>query len=137
MNPFAGKSPNERNKIIAAIVLGVLALGALGFAFGPSIFSSSPKVTVSVSPTPKPSASVPLNPNDLQMPSQPVQDFTYSTTPVVFNGVGGGPEPGRNIFAFYEPPVPCGSSANPCPPTPIKTPPTPTPAPTPDIFIAS
>ena len=91
MNPFAGKSPNERNKIIAAIVLGVLALGALGFAFGPSIFSSSSKVTVSVSPTPKPSASVPLNPSDLQMPSKAEQDFGYSTTPVVFNGVGGGP----------------------------------------------
>jgi len=32
-NPFEGKSPNERNKIIVAIVLGVFALGSLFIAF--------------------------------------------------------------------------------------------------------
>ena len=136
MNPFAGKSATERNKIIAAMVLGVLALGALFFAFGGSIFSSAPKVTVSVSPTPKASATVPVNTRDLEMPSESDQVFGWTTTPVVYNGVPSGAEPGRNIFAFYEPPPPCGSASNPCPPTPIKTPPTPSPVPSPDIYIA-
>jgi hypothetical protein len=137
MNPFAGKSATERNKIIIALVLGALALGSLFFAFGgSSIFSSGTKVVVSVSPTPKPSASVPLNPVDSTMPSQAVQDFDYTTTPVVYTGVVSGGEPGRNIFAFYEPPIPCGrAGAEPCPITTPKPPPPPTPSPTPDIFI--
>jgi hypothetical protein len=134
MNPFAGKSPTERNKIIAALVLGVLALGALFFAFGGSIFSSSPKLTVSVAPTPKPSASVPTNPDDFKIPTESEQNLNYMT-PVVFNGAYSGADPGRNIFAFYEPPEPCGKASNPCPPPPVKTPPPPTPTPTPDIYI--
>lgn len=118
------------------MVLGALALATLLFAFGGSIFSSGPKVVVSVSPTPKPSASVPLNPVDSTMPSQNVQDFDYTTTPVVYSGVVSGGEPGRNIFAFYEPPIPCGRpGGDPCPPAPVKTAVPPTPSPTPDIFI--
>src|SRR5688572_23085163 len=102
MNPFAGKSPTERNKMIAAIVLGVLALGSLLFAFGGSFFSSTTKLTVQTSPTPNPSATVPTNPSDFTLPSQNEQTLEYSSQPVVFNGTAAGPEPGRNIFAFYE-----------------------------------
>jgi hypothetical protein len=137
MNPFAGKSPTERNKIIAALVLGVLALGSLFFAFGGSIFSSSPKVTVTVSPTPSPSATVPIDPVQKNVPTQTEQNFVYETTPVVYSGVVSGPDAGRNIFAFYEPAKPCGGPSDPCPPPPIKPTPTPTPAPTPDIYIAT
>ena len=130
-NPFAGKSPTERNKIIAALVLGVLALGSLFFAFGGTrMFSSSPKITVSVSPTPKPSATVPTNPNDFKIPTESEQSFVYGTTPIVCCGVSTGPDPGRNIFAFYEPPPP-----TPYVPTPLPTPPPPSPTPTPGIFI--
>ena len=137
MNPFAGKSPNERNKIIAALVLGALVLGSLFFAFGGSIFSRSPKVTVSVSPTPAPSATVPIQPVDKVVPTQTEQNFAYATTPVDYHGVVSGPDPGRNIFAFFEPPPPCGPPSNPCPPPVIK-PPTPAPPPpTPEIFITS
>jgi len=137
MNPFAGKSQTERNKIIAALVLGVLALGSLFFAFGGSIFSKSPKVTVSVSPTPSPSATVPIDPVQKNVPTQTEQNFVYETTPVVYNGVVSGPDPGRNIFAFYEPPPPCGPPTNPCPP-PIIKPPTPAPPPpTPEINITA
>jgi hypothetical protein len=139
MNPFAGKSTDERNKMIVAIVLGVLALASLFFAFGgTSLFSSSTatKVTVSVSPTPKPSASVPLDP--VKMPSESDQLLEYSSVPVRYNGVVSGPDPGRNIFAFYEPPPPCGMTpANPCPPPPTpKVTPMP-PPPTPEIFITA
>ena len=140
MNPFAGKSSTERNKMIAAMVLGVLALGSLFFAFGgPNMFSSSTTVTVSVSPTPRPAtAAVPVNPSDFQLPTQDEQYFIWRTTPVGFNGVITGPDPGRNIFGFQEPPVPCGRpGGDPCPPPPVKTPVPATPTPTPEIWLAS
>src|SRR5688500_15300203 len=106
MNPFAGKSPTERNKIIAAMVLGALALGSLFFAFGGTgMFSSGTKLTVTVSPTPKPSATVPTNPNDFTIPTESEQTLNYMI-PVVYTGAYSGPDPGRNIFAFYEPPPP-------------------------------
>lgn len=137
MNPFAGKSPTERNKMIAALVLGALALSSLFLAFGgTSMFSSGTKVTVTASPTPKASPGVPTNPNDFKLPSQNDQLLEYSSQPIVYNGVASGPEPGRNIFAFHEPPIPCGRpGAEPCPPPPVKTPVPPTPTPTPDIMI--
>lgn len=138
MNPFEGKSPTERNKMIVAIVLGVLALGSLFFAFGgPSLFwGSKVTITAQASPTPKPAATVPINPKDLQLPAAADMLREYSSIPVVYNGVVGGPEPGRNIFAFYEPPPPCKPGID-CPiptPEPIKPP---TPTPTPDIMITA
>src|SRR4029079_405895 len=45
------------------------------------------------------------------------------------------PEPGRNIFAFYEPPLPCPTCPTPTP-KPIITP-TPTPPPHPPITLAA
>ena len=45
MNLFEGKSPAERNKIIAASVLGVMALLALTYTFGGSLFGGR-KVSV-------------------------------------------------------------------------------------------
>jgi hypothetical protein len=132
MELFKGKSPSERNKIIAAIVLGVLAFGALAFAFGPGLFSSRTSVAVTTaSPSPSPSVAVNYTSSPVSMPSQADQNFVYVTTPVVFNGSPGGPDPGRNIFAFYEPPPP-----TPWVPTPAPTPPPPTPAPTPHMLIA-
>jgi len=124
--------------MIAAMVLGVLALGSLLFAFGGNIFSSGPTVTVTaISPTPKPSATVPVNTRDFTLPSQEEQRLE-SVTPIVFNGTAAGPDPGRNIFAFYEPPPPCGRpGGDPCPLPPIKTPVPPTPTPTPDIWITA
>ena len=121
--------------MIAAIVLGVLALGSLFFAFGgPGMFSSGTSVTVSTSATPKPSPSVPLSP--VTMPSQAQQDLEYQSTKVDYRGVITGPDPGRNIFAFYEPPPPCRQPGVDCPlPTPKPTA-TPTPVPTPHIIIA-
>lgn len=124
--------------MIVAIVLGVLALGALFFAFGGNIFSSGTKVTVTASPTPKPSPTVPLRPVDTTMPSQSEQDLVYSSTPIVYGGVVSAGDPGRNIFAFYEPPIPCGRpGGEPCPPPPVKTPAPPSPTPTPAIFITA
>jgi hypothetical protein len=132
MKLFEGKTSAERNKIIAAIVLGVMSLGSLWFAFGGSIFSRKPTVTVSVSPTPRPSASPNANTEDRQMPSQDEQDLAYVNTEIRYTpGSFNAPDAGRNIFAFYEPPPPTPYVA-PIPvvrtPTPIPPPdPTPTP----------
>lgn len=128
MNVFEGKSPAERNKIIIAIVLAVLALVSLYFAFGQTLFGSSAKTTVKAT-TPKPTATPGKSGSNDEMPSLGEQDFIYTTTPIVYNpGMNSAPDPGRNIFAFYEPPVPTPYSPTPYVDIPI-APPTPTPEP--------
>src|SRR6476469_1317827 len=98
------KTPADRNKLIAAIVLGVLALGALYFAFGRSIFgSSTTTVKVTTSPTPV-AAKTPTGPAatrvDTPMPSQTEQDIVYQTQQIAYRpGQIGAPDAGRNIFA--------------------------------------
>jgi len=125
MTIFAGKSPAERNKIIAAGVLGVLALFALYMAFGPSIRG---KASVVVAPSPQPSTPPSAkNYGDAQFPDPKLIDKTYASTEVIYNGNNiTAPETGRNIFAFYEPPQPTPWQP-PLPKTP--TPATPTPSP--------
>ena len=138
MNIFAGKTPTERNKIIAALALGAMALFSLYLAFGGSIFSSrKTTVTVSTSPTPTPSTTNASTTTPARITQEEVY-LEYTTTPIVY-GPGNfyAPDPGRNIFAFYEPPPPTPYEppppTPPLPPTPIpiKPTPTPTPAPTP------
>lgn len=115
MKIFEGKNPTEKKKMIAAIVLGVLAVLALAYAFGGSFFGSKTKVSVSVSPSPSPSAAKKADaPQVTSLPTQDEAEFIYQTTEVVYNpGMFYAPDAGRNIFAFYEPPP--------------KTPPIPTP----------
>jgi hypothetical protein len=135
MSPFACKTPSERNKMIAAVVLGVLALSSLLLAFGPSVFSKKVTVTPVVSSSPKAAASPQARSSDLEVPTGEQVDFDYSTTPVVYDPSSVyAPEAGRNIFAFYEPPPPCRPPQV-CPtptPKPVITP-TPTPAPPPPM----
>ena len=130
MKLFEGKSPEERNKIIAAIVLGVLAVLALGYNF--IGFSSGRKTTVNVKASPSPASSAsPSKRGDVvtAMPNREQTDFVYESTPIDYApGSYGAPGPGRNIFAFYEPPPPTPYSPTPTPPPVVKTPvPTPTP----------
>lgn len=127
MTVLEGKSPAERNKIIAAILLGVLALAALFFAFGPNLSGGATKVTVSVSPTPRASATPSRELGEVRMPTREEEQLGYMF-PVVYNRLANyAPDPGRNIFAFYEPPPPCPECPTPIPPTPkpIIAPPTP------------
>ena len=135
MNIFAGKSPTERNKIIAAAVLGVMSLFSLYLAFGGSIFSSrKTTVAVTTSPTPTPSPTNASDTNPVRMSEDEVY-LEYQTTPIIYTpGWFGAPDPGRNIFAFYEPPPP--TPYVPPTPGPIKTPPTPTPPPPPPQTVA-
>lgn len=137
INLFEGKSPAERNKMIAAIVLGVLALIAVTWGIIlPSFSGKKTRVTVNVSPTPTPETRTTTAPEPVApLPGQQEIDSIYTTIPVVY-GSGGfsAPPPGRNIFAFYEPPKPTPYSPTPTPPP---RPPTPTPTPTPPpIFVA-
>ena len=130
MKIFEGKTPAERNKLIAAIVLGVMATLALSYTFGGMFFSSKkkPTVTVSVSPTPTPKTSAAGDTQNASLPSQEDQNFGYQTTPVVYNpDKFYAPDPGRNIFAFYEPPPPTPYVA----PLVVVKPPTPEPPPIP------
>jgi hypothetical protein len=136
MKLFEGKSPTERNKIIAAGVLGVLSLFSLWLAFGGSIFSGTPTVTVTASPTPKTSPSPNATGDDAQMPSADEQELAYVNSEVRYvPGSFNAPDAGRNIFAFYEPPPPT-PYVTPIPIVKIETPVTPPPTPTP-AFIAS
>jgi len=132
------KTPADRNKLIAAVVLGVLALSALYFAFGRSILGSS-TTTVKVTTSPTPAAKQPSGPAatrvDTPMPSQSEQDVTYQSTQIDYRPGGfGTPDAGRNIFAFYEPPPPLPPGSTPTP-TPKPTP-TPTPVPPPPVQLA-
>lgn len=139
MKIFEGKTTTERNKMIAAVVLGVLSLIALWMAFGRSLFGSSAapaKPTVSATPRPGNQPATAAN-DKFRLPNQAEQDLN-NVVPVVYNPndvARGAPDPGRNIFAFYEPPEPCPPNICP-PPTPTPTPiPTPVVTPTP-VFHA-
>lgn len=130
---LAGKTPTERNKLIAAAVLGLVALVALYFAFGRSFFGSSTTtatVTIKSSATPTPGASTTSNRNNTSLPTANEQNSEYLITEVVYHGNIAGAEPGRNIFAFYEPEPPCRGDN--CPPSPMPSPtPQKSPSPTP------
>lgn len=120
--------------MIAAAVLGVVALVALYLAFGRGLFgSSSTSATVKTSPTPKAIVAPAANNDKFRLPTAEEQNFDEVTTEVVYRpGNSYAPDAGRNIFAFYEPPPPTPFSPTPFQ-TPVEKPPTPTP--TPPIII--
>lgn len=120
--------------MIAAAVLGVIALVTLYFAFGRSFFGGSTTAKTSTSPTSKPSAPRQSNTGDNVMPTIDEQNFEYQTRPVDYRtGAIGAPAAGRNIFAFYEPPAPTPYSPTPYVSPQIKTP---TPPPPPPLLVA-
>src|SRR4051794_32450075 len=133
MKFLEGKSSTEQKKILAAALLGLVALVALYLAFGPSFGGS--KTNVKVTATPRPSVT-PRNTDDRPIPSVDEQDFVYQTTPIDYQpGAFSAPDPGRNIFAFYEPPPPCPTCPTPEKKTPTPTPPPP--QPTPEFVLMS
>jgi hypothetical protein len=108
-----GKTPSERKKTIAAIVLGAVALISLAYMFLGSSSSSKPTTAKNTKATPTPQS---VREAEGFVP----QVINYELpTPSV-------PEAGRNIFAFYVPPPPK--------PTPVPTP-VPTPPPVPPSLI--
>jgi hypothetical protein len=122
---FEGKTPSERNKMIAAIALPLLALiFVVRMLSGPSgpkpTNTNTSRVRATNSQRSQPNA--PISPDsqvDLGMP-----------TPIDYQPVAyGGADAGRNIFAFYvKPPPPVATMAE----TPL-----PTPTPPPPLLLAS
>ena len=126
------QNKKETIKLIAAIVLGVLALIALLMVFGPGLLWSSKPTVVTASPTPTPNGNSDLRP--ISIASLAEQNHLWATTPISYRpSIFGARDPGRNIFAFYEPPPP-----TPYVPTPevYVPPPTPIPPPPPPITLA-
>lgn len=135
MKFFEGKTKSERNKTIAAIALGAACLVVLFFAFGRGAFSGgSNTAAAKPSPTPKNNSTAKSPPGGVKMPSTEDQELDMTTQPIVYNrALYGAPDPGRNIFAFYEP---AKATPTPVPLPVIKTPEPATPTPPPDIQIA-
>lgn len=129
---FEGKTPTERNKTIAAIVSGVLAVFAL--AYGSGLFSGSSSTTTT-------------NANRRRTTARGATQVADNTggddaanldrlLPVVYRPpVPNVPAPGRNIFAYYVPPV--NPSPSPGAGVASTTTVVPSPTPTPPLLITS
>jgi hypothetical protein len=120
---FEGKTPAERNKLIAAIALPLLAL-----IFVINMLSGPSKTTSGNVNGP---GGVRRPPAQQQAPSTAAAEVEVSVADIV--PIDCCPEPffgdaGRNIFAFYVKPPP--------PPAPVPSVPAPTPTPTPPVLLA-
>src|SRR5690349_16399963 len=124
MQLFDPNNPNEKKKIIAAVVLGVVAIAVLGYLF---IGGGSKKPTANANQmTARPTATPTRNSNTQPLPDITSDDLA-NLQKIVYTGTAGpASEADRNIFAFYVPP----------PPT-VKAPPTPTPTPPPPLTVSS
>ena len=117
-----GKTATEKKQIIAAGVLGLVALVALYLAFGRSFFGGSSSASTKATPTPRVTAA-PSSGGDV-LPALSEQIKAYESTPIDYQPGGSlAAVPGRNIFAFRDPDPPCPA----CPvftptPAPPKTP---------------
>ena len=121
-------NPNERKKLIAAAVLGIVAIVVLGYVFfggGPSKTPTNRTGTTGATKaSPTPTRIV----RDTNINESATDDLSVYQ-PIVYNGtVPAMSEANRNIFAYYEPPPP---------PVKVVIPPTPTPTPTPPLTASS
>jgi hypothetical protein len=118
MQLFDPNNPNEKKKMIAAAVLGLVAILVLGYLLLGGGGSTKPTNLARATPTP-----TPRGPNK---PPPEEEDLSVFQE-IVYNGtVVGAPEADRNIFAYYVAPTPL--------PRPI---PTPTPTPTPPLTVSN
>ena len=85
MKLFEGKSQTERNKIIAAIALGLMCLVVFYFAFGRGLFSGSGTTTVKVTATPKPADAAKPDTNQFKIPSKEDQYLDWTSTPISYD----------------------------------------------------
>src|SRR5262249_6111146 len=122
-------NPNERNKLIVAAVLGVIAIVVLWWAFigfGSSSSTHQAQRPAAV-PQPPPRSRTSGTASKPQTPAEVSGDLLAQLEPVSYQqSVVSVPEPKRNIFAYYEPP-----------PAPAAQTPTPTPTPTPPLMLAT
>jgi hypothetical protein len=124
------RNPGERNKLILAGVLGIVALLFLWwtfFGFGSS--SKLPSTRATAPPAPSGVTRGTTNKGAAQTAVEPTATDLNDLRPVRFDFVPVSvPEARRNIFVYYEPP----------PPVPrVSVVPTPTPTPVPPVLLAS
>ncbi|MCA1634969.1 MAG: IPT/TIG domain-containing protein [Acidobacteria bacterium] len=127
---FEGKTSSERNKMIAAIALPLVALIFVVrmLFFGAPAPNSQQTANANRRPTPPK-----IRAGQTTAPVESEDDIRGAMRRVVWDRpVYGGPDAGRNIFAFYVPPQPKTPG-----PGDIPTPPTPTPTPPPPLVLAS
>jgi hypothetical protein len=135
---FEGKTPAERNKLIAAMALGAIAFISLAYMFfGGS--SPSPKRPANRNSNANARAASPLQSITTTNSAAPTtaaevhDDLLTQMTPVPVDWTPPAvPEAGRNIFAFYVPPP------TPPRPSPLPSPsPVPSPTPPPPLLVTS
>ena len=126
---FEGKTPAERNKLIAAIALPLLALVfVINMFSGPSKAPTTPSANSNSKRSGQRAAGQPPQQQgappvgDVEVPAADISEINCCPEPYL------GDMAGRNIFAFYVKPPP--------PPAPAPTVPTPTPTPPPDKLLA-
>src|SRR5262245_61403642 len=101
MQLFDPNNPNEKKKIIAAAVLGIVAIAVLGYLlFGGGSKKPAPNANqVGARATPTPART-----GTNQQPPEFSDDLS-SVLPIVYTGtVAAASEADRNIFAYYVPP---------------------------------
>lgn len=122
-------NPEERKKLIWAIVLGLFAIVFLwwtlfGFGPGPKPAVRSTNSNSNVAPGPRRVGDRSTAQTANEIKSAPLEQLR----PIVFtNIVQSAPEAKRNIFVYYEKPPP---------PPKVETVPSPTPTPTPPLLLA-
>lgn len=121
-------NPSERNKLIAAVVLGIIAIVFLWwtfFGFGGSS-NQAPRTGAGTETEP---GSRPVRTPERQTVVEVKEDLLIQLRPVIISWAPPAvPDARRNIFAFYEPPVRV--------PTPAIMP-SPSPTPTPPLLLAA
>ena len=122
------RNPSERNKLILAGALGIVALLFLWWTFFGFGSTSTPGVQRPAGQSPTVTGRVPskLSPSSVVGPKASDQDAFLG--PVILRPPVSAPEAGRNIFVYYEPPKVE-------PKVPVT--PTPTPTPTPPVLLAN
>ena len=125
MKLFDPNNPNEKKKIIAAAVLGVVAIAVLGYLFfgGGTKKPTANANQIGAKSTPTPARNI----NPRPLPQDMTSDDLSAVQPIVYNGTAAAAsDADRNIFAYYVPPPP-----------PVKILPTPTPPPPPPLTVSS
>ncbi len=122
MQLFDPNNPNEKKKMIAAAVLGLIAIIVLGYIFlGGGSKKTPPRVVATPSPTPLRTVTNSQPPVDMSIDELATLEPIAYTPPSAAEAEGD-----RNIFAYYVPP-----------PKPERPLPTPTPTPPPPLTISS
>ena len=123
MQLFDPNNPNEKKKIIAAVVLGLVAIVVLGYLF---LGGGSKKPAPNANQIGARSTPTPVRTNAQPLPDMTSDDLA-NVQPINYNGsVAPASEADRNIFAYYVPPPPI-----------VKPPPTPPPPVPPPLTVSS